>query len=88
LPKSPLAPRTDTQSQALHDLIALLLAAAVPSTKINGPLRVRFLPTEPVQASDQTLRVATPDTVPTPTLIPDDAFPTVPGLMIDEFLEE
>jgi hypothetical protein len=46
------------------------------------------LPTEPVQASYQPLRVATPDTVPTPTLIPDDAFPTVLGLMIDEFLEE
>jgi hypothetical protein len=102
LPKSPLAPRTGTQTQALHDLIALLGSvspttpaplvtpptAAVPSTKTNTHLRVRFMPTQPVQASDQSLRVATPNTVPTPTLIPDDASPTVPGLMIDEFLEE
>jgi hypothetical protein len=88
--------------QALHNLIALLGSvspttpallvtpptAAVPTTKTNAPLRVRFMPTEPVQASDQPLRVATPNTVPTPTLIPDDASPTVPDLMIDEFLEE
>jgi hypothetical protein len=61
-PKSPLAPRTDTQTQALHDLIALLGSvspttpallvtpptAAVPTTKTNAPLRVRFMPTEPV----------------------------------------
>jgi hypothetical protein len=101
-PKSPLAPRTDTQMQALHDLIALLGSvspktpallvtpptAAVPTTKTNAPLRVRFMPTEPVQASDQPLRVATPNTVPTPTLILDNASPTVPCLMIDEFLEE
>jgi hypothetical protein len=92
-PKSPLAPRTDTQTQALHDLMALLGSvspttpalivtpptAAVPTTKTSAPLRVRFVPTEPVQTSDQPLRVATLDTVPTPTL---------PGLMIDEFLEE
>jgi hypothetical protein len=88
--------------QALHDLIALLgsvsptphaplvtpYTATVPATKTNAPLRVRFMPTEPVQASDQPLRVATPNAVPTPTLIPDDASPTVPGLMINEFLEE
>jgi hypothetical protein len=48
---------------------------------------VRFLPIEPVQAIDQPLRVASPNTVPTPSLIPDDASPTVPGLMIDELLE-
>jgi hypothetical protein len=101
-PKSPPAPRTDTQTQALHDLIALLGSvspttpaplvtpptAAVPTTKTNAPLRVQFMSTEPVQASDQPLRVATPNMVPTPTLIPDDASPIVPGLMIDEFLEE
>jgi hypothetical protein len=92
-PKSPLAPRTDTQTQALNDLIALLGSvspttpappftpptAVVPTTKTNAPLRVQFMPTELVQVSDQPLRVATPNTVPTPTLIPDDASPTVPA---------
>jgi hypothetical protein len=101
-PKFPLAPRTDTQTQVLHNLIALLGSvspttpdplvtpptAAVPTTKTNAPPRVRFMATEPVQASDQPLRVATPNMVPTPILIPDDASPTVPGLMIDEVLEE
>jgi hypothetical protein len=98
-PKSPLAPRTGTQSQALHDLVTLLgslpaqhhapvaplpMADSTPPTAA-APLRVQSVPAEPVLANTPPpLRVETPDTV--PNLIPlNDSPPD--GPMIDEIIE-
>jgi hypothetical protein len=128
-PKSPLAPRTDTQTQALHDLVTLLGTlppapapptpapiATPPPPEPAAPLRVPPVPDGrmideiqedqyelehghlppipigfegcvpsprttapmPIPATAPPLRVASPDTAPTPTLIPNDDEPPTP----------
>jgi hypothetical protein len=93
-PKSPLAPRTDTQTQALLDLVALLgstqqppaTAPTLPTTAT--PLRVPADRADPTAAAAPPLRVDTATAVPKPSLVSHLETPDVPGRMLDEILED